>query len=229
LYGEYEHLRIFSSGFGIFSMLEEPQAKEPSLPLPMVQEVLGLLANYVASGGQTTEGFRQWLTQGGQAAESQESAYGDVPSYGKMPVASEVGRLIAGVSRRIRQLSKHAMTGDAIDTLETFGILGHALERPGIHKTELIGLVHMEVSSGSDSLQRLIKLGLLSESVDEADRRARRLHVTPAGMAALQVAFAKMNSVCEQMFGMLSQPELAHLRRLLVLAERTQQTLTSLP
>ena len=152
------------------------------------------------------------------------TVFGPVPGYGEMSPAGEAARLVGTLLRRMRQAAKTTMAHDPIANLEDFGLMVHVLEQPGIHKTELITRNHMELSSGSDSIARLIRSGLLTEAVDPNDRRARKLNLSPQGLEALQRSFAQMNAVATETFGSLDPLELRQLCQLLGKVERAQRS-----
>jgi DNA-binding MarR family transcriptional regulator len=196
-----------------------------AIPVALLGQVVAWLDEFAASGGRDAEGFRRWLSESEteRNARADASVFEDIPSYGQMPLPGEVGRLVRGVGRRLHQLAKKAMAGDAIESVETFALLAEVLSRPGINKTDLVTHLQLEMSSGSDIIQRLVKQGLLSETVDPADRRARNLSLTLEGFAALQVSFGKMGAVTEGLFSALETSELLDLRALLAKVERIWQ------
>ena len=157
---------------------------------------------------------------GTSAPAERVAAFPAVPGYGEMSAEGEAARLIGTLLRRMRQAAKASMAQDPIANLDDFGLMVHVLEQPGIHKTELIARNHMELSSGSDSIARLIRAGLLVESVDPNDRRARKLKVSPSGFAALQRSFAHMNAVAVATFAPLSSEEVQQLSLVLSKVER---------
>jgi DNA-binding MarR family transcriptional regulator len=58
-------------------------------------------------------------------------------------------------------------------------------------KTDVINYAMMEISTGTDILNRLIKKGLIHERVDPKDKRSKLLKLTAAGTAALKKCFKK--------------------------------------
>jgi DNA-binding MarR family transcriptional regulator len=59
-------------------------------------------------------------------------------------------------------------------------------------KSELINLHLVDYTTGMDIIKRLIANGLLSESPDETDKRAKILSVTPAGLSVLEQSERKL-------------------------------------
>jgi DNA-binding MarR family transcriptional regulator len=58
-------------------------------------------------------------------------------------------------------------------------------------KTDVVNYAMMEISTGTDILNRLIKKGLIQERVDPKDKRSKLLKLTPAGATALKKCFKK--------------------------------------
>ena len=58
-------------------------------------------------------------------------------------------------------------------------------------KTDVVNYAMMEISTGTDILNRLIKRGLIQERVDPTDKRSKLLKLTAAGAAALKKCFKK--------------------------------------
>ena len=58
-------------------------------------------------------------------------------------------------------------------------------------KTDVINYAMMEISTGTDILNRLIKKGFINQRVDPNDKRSRLLTLTPAGTIALKKCFKK--------------------------------------
>lgn len=59
-------------------------------------------------------------------------------------------------------------------------------------KSELINLHLVDYTTGMDIIKRLIANGLLNESPDETDKRAKILSVTPAGLSVLEQSERKL-------------------------------------
>jgi DNA-binding MarR family transcriptional regulator len=58
-------------------------------------------------------------------------------------------------------------------------------------KTDVVNYAMMEISTGTDILNRLIKKGLIQERVDPKDKRSKLLKLTAAGATALKKCFKK--------------------------------------
>jgi DNA-binding MarR family transcriptional regulator len=58
-------------------------------------------------------------------------------------------------------------------------------------KTDVINYAMMEISTGTDILNRLIEKGLINQRIDPNDKRVKLLTVTASGQAALRECYKK--------------------------------------
>lgn len=92
--------------------------------------------------------------------------------------------------RRLQQIAVavfHAeVEATGIDvTPVQFAALVTVAARPGIDQITLAGLIAYDRTTIAGVVDRLVQKGFLSREVSEKDRRARVLHMTPDGHAAL--------------------------------------------
>ncbi|WP_164851161.1 MarR family winged helix-turn-helix transcriptional regulator [Larkinella soli] len=74
-------------------------------------------------------------------------------------------------------------------------------------KSELITYMLSEYPSGIEIIKRLGRLGLVEELADEADKRARRVRITPAGTELLLRSYERLEQVGHISFDWLAEPE----------------------
>jgi DNA-binding MarR family transcriptional regulator len=79
-------------------------------------------------------------------------------------------------------------TGDIGVTPAQFGALALMAVEPGMDQTQLTDRLALDRSSVAKCMERLEGRGLIRREVDPADRRARRLYVTQAGLEFLDGA-----------------------------------------
>ncbi|HAY71219.1 MAG TPA: hypothetical protein DCX89_04960 [Saprospirales bacterium] len=120
----------------------------------------------------------------------------------------EFSTLLTGLFRFAKFYIKKALSGTSIKTLDEFGFLATLLRNGSLLKNELINSHLLEISSGSEVLKRLINSGLVSESPDENDKRAKRVCITPLGITELMESFKVMHKVSEIVIGNLDKSEL---------------------
>lgn len=58
-------------------------------------------------------------------------------------------------------------------------------------KTDIINTAMMEISTGTDILNRLIKKGFINQRIDPEDKRSKLLTLSPSGLTALKKCYKK--------------------------------------
>ena len=95
--------------------------------------------------------------------------------------------------------SNKALEGTGFDQIEEFGLLVTIFNEVNPIKSEAIYNNIIELSSGTNMLNRLKKRGLVTEYADTVDRRVKRLQVTAKGKEALMIAKDKVQRVASMM------------------------------
>ena len=103
--------------------------------------------------------------------------------------------------------SNKALEGTGFDQIEEFGLLVTIYNEVTPIKSEAIYNNIIELSSGTNMLNRLKKRGLVSEYADTEDKRVKRLQVTEKGKQALMVAKDKVQRVARMMTHGLSDED----------------------
>ena len=133
-----------------------------------------------------------------------KSNYSNFKSYPEV----EFSALLTGLYRFAKHYLKKAISDTSFRTIDEFGFLASLLKEKSLLKNELINIHHMEMSSGSEILKRLIKNGLVYEYADEKDRRAKRVSLTEKGKVEIFNSFDNMHKVSEIIVGDLKKTEL---------------------
>ncbi|TDW97220.1 MarR family winged helix-turn-helix transcriptional regulator [Dinghuibacter silviterrae] len=92
-----------------------------------------------------------------------------------------------------------ALEGTGLHQLEEMGMLLSIYQLKTPRKTEVIYTNLMELSSGTDMLNRLRQRGYISETADKEDKRSKRLRLTPAGLAVIDRAAARLEKMARMM------------------------------
>jgi len=90
-------------------------------------------------------------------------------------------KIIGRISRLHMMYSNLALAGTGVNQIEEFGMLLTIDLQKNPRKTEVIYDNLLELSSGTDMVNRLIKRGFITEHADGEDKRAKRLQLTAAG------------------------------------------------
>ena len=120
------------------------------------------------------------------------------------------GRLVILI-RRIGKFhiaySNKALEGTELDQMEEFGILVTIFNQKNPIKSEAIFNNIMELSSGTNMLNRMKKRGLVDEYDDEDDKRVKRLKLTQKGQNTLLKAKERVLKVAHMMVHTLSDED----------------------
>lgn len=126
-----------------------------------------------------------------------------------MPIRPEA-RLAALVGRLSKYgyfYSKKAMQPFDFKNIEEPVYLIALIQMGTPKKSELIYEMMAEFASGTDIINRLIKMELAEEFPDEQDRRSKRLRITPKGLLVLKEALPVMNKVADVAYHSLTEAE----------------------
>ena len=106
--------------------------------------------------------------------------------------------------------------------LRECSVLGVAATGPAPTKSEIAATALIEFSTVTEVTRRLTKAGLLLETADAKDRRARRLQITPAGQRVYQETRTRLEQLSARLYGPLTDPDQEELRRLLRILNAVQ-------
>lgn len=124
----------------------------------------------------------------GEAAQNRRGCRRDLADYrlGRAP-----GHLIRRAQQRAVDLYTDEVGDDGL-TPRQFAVLLGVFQNDGINQTDLVRFSGIDRSTLTDILRRLGARGLIQRRRLERDQRSNVLSVTPAGIAALENAFAAM-------------------------------------
>jgi len=117
-----------------------------------------------------------------------------------VPVDFALMRLINRIVKLHTIYAVAATAGTGINTSEEFSLLNaiDSLNEP--RKTVAIYTALFELSTGTDMLNRLKKIGFIIEYDDTEDRRSKRVKITPKGYKALAICRKRMTQLAEMEF-----------------------------
>jgi len=118
-------------------------------------------------------------------------------------------RTMGRIAKITTILSSAALEGSEVKSIEEAGLLLYvaALKQP--KKSEAIYQNLLELSSGVDMLNRLVKRGLLREYPDTEDRRSKRMEVTPNGMKAVEKCQVQLKKLARMLTKDMSSDNMA--------------------
>lgn len=134
--------------------------------------------------------------------------------FDETPINGLLGKLMGRVSQYDHLYTKKALNELGLNNVDDMMYLHmiHHLNAP--RKAELINAMLSEFPSGIEIIRRLLRLSLIEELPDEADKRSKRVRLTEAGERLLRASYDLLHRAGEMMYDWLTEPEkllLAHL------------------
>jgi DNA-binding MarR family transcriptional regulator len=131
-----------------------------------------------------------------------------------MITAEQVGERYLAVHHRMFRAVNDAMSGCSMSMART-KMLRRLREHGPVRQSSLAADFGLSPHTITDIVDGLERLGLAERRPDASDRRAKLVAITEAGEACLNVANATWEHALTQIFGALSEEDLATLLRLL--------------
>ncbi len=100
-----------------------------------------------------------------------------------------------------------AFDGTPISQLEEFGCLATIQLQKNPKKSEVIYSNLMELSSGTDMLNRMKSKGLIKEIDDKDDKRSKRILLTPLGEKTIQICGVRIQKLAKMMLHEMSEDD----------------------
>ncbi|MFC4230968.1 MarR family winged helix-turn-helix transcriptional regulator [Parasediminibacterium paludis] len=120
---------------------------------------------------------------------------------------NDISILIVFIFRYAKNYIKKALKDSIIQTADEFSYLITLMTYESLTKTELIGKLVMEKTSGTEIIKRLLKQGLLTEFEDSQDKRSVRVAISPKGRMELVKILPEMDKVTKLVAGNLNIKE----------------------
>jgi len=160
-------------------------------------ELVNLWAVFEAKypNGSMEDFFRYQLVSKRENIDDGKLVGGLLPSN----IAGLLLKIIGRISRLHSMYSNMSLEETGLNQIEEFSILATIDAYKSPRKTEVIFDNLMELSSGTDMVNRLIKRGYVTEHADKEDKRAKRLHLTPAGSTVLSKSRVRILQLVEMM------------------------------
>lgn len=120
---------------------------------------------------------------------------------------TDISILIVLMFRYAKGYIKKALRDSAIKTADEFSFLMTLMTYESLSKSELIQKQVMEKTSGTEIINRMIKMGLIESFNDESDKRSVRVKMTPAGRMEIIKILPEMQKVSKIVTGNLNETE----------------------
>jgi len=120
---------------------------------------------------------------------------------------TDISILIVLMFRYAKSYIRKALKNSMIKSADEFSFLITLITYESLSKTELIHKQVMEKTSGTEIINRLLKLGLISQFNDDEDKRSVRINITALGREQLFRILPKMRMVSQIVTGNLTDKE----------------------
>lgn len=124
-------------------------------------------------------------------------------------------QLIYSLTKTINRLSRlwmyftlNAMKPTGLSSFDEFAFLYTINQSTSIRKKDLIYTNLIEISSGLLVIDRLMKKGLLTEKVDELDKRSKQVSLTQKGKETLEACHLLLGKVAQDLYGDMPDEEM---------------------
>jgi DNA-binding MarR family transcriptional regulator len=145
-----------------------------------------------------------------------------------MITAEQVGERYLAFHHRMFRAVNDAMSGCGMSMART-KVLRRLREHGPVRQSSLAADFGLSPHTITDIVDGLERHGLAERRPDATDRRAKLVAITEAGEACLSVANATWEHALTQIFGALSEEDLATLLRLLDSLDEAAGTVTAPP
>ncbi|MEP6613819.1 MAG: winged helix DNA-binding protein [Mucilaginibacter sp.] len=115
--------------------------------------------------------------------------------------------LIRRIGKYHMVYSNKALEGTGLEQIEEFGILVTIYNQVNPIKSEAIYNNIIELSSGTNMLNRLKKRGLINEHADKEDKRIKRIKLTAKGEETLGKAKVRVSQVAKLMVNVMTDED----------------------
>ena len=120
---------------------------------------------------------------------------------------TDISILIVLLFRYAKSYIRKALKSSLIKSADEFSFLITLITFDSLTKTELIHKQVMEKTSGTEIINRLLKLGLISQFNDVEDKRSVRIKITESGRVQLFQILPQMRLVSQIVAGNLTDAE----------------------
>ncbi|WP_126973954.1 MarR family transcriptional regulator [Gynurincola endophyticus] len=193
----------------------------------LLEQLIGKLEAYENAAEDknnlSMEGFYQSISGEVNLTALKNSFIGEVPETDaadrKHFIETNIERVISQnflfLYRYIKYYSKIALKESVINSIEEFGMAMTVLQYQSISKTDLIKKNVIEKSSGVEIINRLIKIGLLTQTDNPDDHRSQLIGLSDQGKFELFKTFENMNTLGLIATGTLNTSEKVQLAMIL--------------
>lgn len=116
-------------------------------------------------------------------------------------------KIIGRITKLNMSYASKALLGTEVAQLEEFGMLATILQEGNPRKTDIIYSNLLELSSGTDMLNRLKKKGFLREYGDSNDKRSKRIELTAKGKKITEQCYERVTRNARMLMQSISEDD----------------------
>jgi len=148
---------------------------------------------------------RHFLAKQEQQKTSEPLVGGIVPAFNDGLLLKIIGR----ISRLHMNYTNLALRDSELNQMEEYGVLQTIKQNGNPRKTEVIYANLLELSSGTDLLNRLKNRGLIKEYDDKEDKRSKRMKLTAKGEKVIEATKLKVYNIANLLMNDLTDDDKA--------------------
>lgn len=169
------------------------------------------------------EDFATWILQRSKSNSIGERIQiGEQDAYATQKVEevdNAIGILLGLLNKYARHYAKVVLDDLPLNTIDEFGYLAHLSSHQQLTKSELINRNLDGKTTGTEIIKRMLRLGLMKEMDNPADKRSKLMSMTEQGNLVIAKAYAKMGMVSVEVVGNLTKEEKVMLMQLMMKLE----------
>lgn len=172
---------------------------------PFIKEILSYLEAYEQENDKTEAvEFALWLLGSGNTVTGVKTPESQVKKDATIVFLKNLHILY----NKIKQEVKEYISESGLTTNDDYIFLSTLSNYRSLTKSELIYKHQIEFTSGTEVIRRLVKANMVKEFRDPADKRSRRVQLTPEGKATLYEIEQKITNSSKRIVGKLNTNEL---------------------
>ncbi|MCJ7932296.1 MAG: MarR family transcriptional regulator [Chryseobacterium sp.] len=189
----------------------------------LIKDFMGLLEQFEMENQDhpnaysgTVQGFKAWMFDKENAAVQREleEPYWEGKENGRTP-ESAINTLLVHLNRYAKTYSKSAISNSEFSTQEDFIYLINLKAFGQMTKMELIKKNIHEKPVGMLIIARLLRQGWIVQTESDIDKRSKLIHISEAGLEALENQMEKIRKATHIVAGNLTYDEKMDLIRIL--------------
>ncbi len=169
------------------------------------------------------EDFATWILQRNKPNSIGERIQiGEQDAYATQKIEevdNAIGILLGLLNKYARHYAKVVLEDLPLNTIDEFGYLAHLSSHQQLTKSELIHRNLDGKTTGTEIIKRMLRLGLVKETDNPADKRSKLMSITAYGNEVIAKAYTKMGMVSIEVVGNLTKEEKITLMQLMMKLE----------